>query len=460
MKVVMKTLVAVRYLSFLLLICSILYSCKKNGTVGLDVQPETDLISSASKDSSTLLSYVELEDSIKTNAPSLLLLGSYEDPIFGTTTSSFFSQLNILNNSNNIDFTGGVGLANDLVLDSAVLTLQYKASASDARKLYGTSSDPQTIRVYKLTENMSLDSNYYSNRRIPFDSLNYIGSKTFTAYPDSLVKLNGVYAPAHVRIKIDSTFAASILAESGTANLTSNTAFHNFFHGIYVAPLNTQSSGQGAIFYFDPLGERTKFVLYYRRNVSNPTVGDTLNYSFEINSQAAYFNRFQHNYTATPVGAALNNGTSDSAYVYVQSIAGVRTKITMPHLKNWVANGAIAINKAEFVLKVDASTVTTEYTTPANLYLAVADSIAGKFDFPIDFYEIASGYGGVYNAATFEYRFNVTRHVQQVLDGKIKDYGFYLLSGSSAVNAHRVVLFGASKISSKLKLRLTYTNLY
>lgn len=456
-----------RFSVVFLLALSALYSCKKEGQVGLDVQPKTDLISAYFKDTTTILSDVQRDDSVKTNAAALLLLGSYVDPIFGKTTCSFFSQLNIYNNANNIDFTGGVGAQIELVLDSAVLTLQYVATSSDARKCYGVQSDPQTFNVYKLTQQMNVDSPYYSARRIPFDSTNFsnaslIGTKTFTPQPDSNVVLKGVAYPPHIRIRIDSTFADSILKQSGKAPLVDNTAFHNFFPGIYVVPVNpAQASGQGAVFYFNPYGPNTKLVLYYRRHVSAPAPGDTLSYPFEINGFSAHFNRFQHDYTGTPVEARINNGVNDTDNIYVQSAQGIRTKITIPYLKNWISKGPIAVNKAEVLLKVDASSITTNYNVHPQLFLVAIDSVTpGKYEFPIDFYEVASAYGGAYNATTQTYSFNIARHVQQILDGKRTDHGFYLMAGGGAVNAERTVLFGSSKVASKLRFRLTYTKLY
>lgn len=441
------------------IVSSCIYSCKKDGKIGLDVQPSTDLISAAFQDTSTVLSYVQKADSVKTNSASLLILGSYVDPIFGKSSCSVYSQLNIFNNATNIDFTGGVGIISDLVLDSAVLTLQYIKSTIDGKKFYGSSSDQQTINIYELTQSLNIDSSYYSSRMISYGNL--IGSKKVGFFPDSNVILKGASVPPHLRIKMDSTFASTILSQSGTSNLSDNTAFHSFFKGLYIAPSNSsQTSGEGGIFYFNPQGVYTKFILYYRRQVSAPAVGDTLSYSFEINNSTAYFNNFQHDYTSTAVETNLNNGINDTDNTYVQSLAGVRTKLVLPHLKNWSSKGPIAVNKAEVVFKVDASSVSTNYNAPPQLFLVAADSIPNKFDFPIDYYEFASAYGGSYNAITNEYRFNVARHVQSILDGKRKDYGFYLLAAGSAVSAGRIVLYGASKTSNKLKFRLTYTKLY
>ena len=446
-----------RYLTAFLLAGSLFYSCKKDGKIGLDTQPSNDLISANFRDTSTILSYVVKDDSIKTSRASLILLGSYNDQYFGSTSCSFYSQLNTLNNSEGIDLANG-GNVSDLRLDSAVLTLQYAATASDNRKLYGSAFDPQTINVYKLAQPLIFDSSYYSTRTLPIGAL--IASKTISAfYPDSFITIGAFKTAPHLRIKIDSVFGDSILRYFSIAN---NTTFHNAFKGIYVTPANgAQSSQTGAIFYINPGGAQTRLTLYYRKNVSNPAKGDTVNYSFEINSSTAYYNHFQHDFTATPVANALTI-EKDTDLIYLQSLAGVRTKIMLPNVMNWASKGPIAVNKAELIFNVDPSTSgDARYNPHTQLFILPIDSL-GKFNLPIDYLDPATRiqYGGTYSAATNQYVFNISEHIHRVISGKIKNYGFYLLGAGSGVNAQRTVLYGASKTNSKrILFRLTYTKL-
>jgi hypothetical protein len=488
------------YLLFILAIV-VLSACSKEGSIGLNTQPVTDAISAAWKDTSTVITVSLRDDSLETSQSSLMLLGSYMDPIFGKTSASIFTQLSLANNGSLLDFTGQVGAENDLVLDSAVLCLQYTPTGTDSRLYYGN-LDPQTIKVYQLLPGLpasqswynyqyplnssSYDSAYYSNRMLSYNP-KPIGSKTFVARPDSDVYLyspanhnstiNTVYPytvayPPHIRIRIDSTWASQILLLNNTSNIANSQNFQSIFPGLYIAPDNTnpaQGNGRGGIFYIDPYASSTKLILYYRRNmhgVGGPKVGDTLNYAFEIDGAAAHFNHFDHNYTGTPVAKGLTHlpldtarKVSDSADVFVQSMAGLRTYVTFPHIMNWIKNGPIVINRAELLVKLDGPTVTSSFNAPPQLYLVALDSTLKTYYFPIDFSDATSNYSGTFNGATNEYSFNIPRHIQAILEGKKHNLGFYILSDASTQNAQRVVLYGAGKVNSRTRLRITYTQL-
>jgi len=454
-------------------------SCNKNPSLGLGTQPAKDLLAANFIDTTTVLSYVLRGDSQKTNESQLVMLGSYVDPIFGKTGCSIVTQLNLAGDATNLDFTGGIGTNaySDLKLDSAVLTLQYMATPSDARKLYGA-YDPQTIKVFPINSNYTLtpDSPYYSGRYIPVDSLHPICTQNIIPNPDSNITLGGYYypspglvCPAHLRLRIDSGFASKILHANATA-LASSANFHAFMPGIVIAPSNVnQPNGQGGIFYFDPHGTFTKFTLYYRREASKPAYGDTLSYSFEINATSAYFNQYTHNYNGTPVGNIITNAspktiattlpahTTDN--IYVQAAGGVKPYILLPYLKNWSNLGTIVVNQAQLVVKVDPSTITTSYNPNAMIYLTAVDSTYLNPYYPVDVFDPNSMYSGTFNALTNEYTFNITRHMQAILAGTRKNYGFYLQAGNPTSNAQRVAMYGTSKTPNKIRFRLAYTKI-
>jgi hypothetical protein len=469
-------------------------SCRKENEIGLNTQPQGDLISAYFQDSSTVVSYVIPDDTIQTNESSLIMIGSYVDPVFGKTSASLYTQLNLQNDAGPLDLSGGVSSsANnyDLLLDSAVLTMEYTPSTSDGRELYGN-LDPQTFKVYTLKNAATVplltpDSPYYSNRSFPADTL--IGSKTFVPSPDSNVTLGGINCPYHIsytypysvvyppelRIKLNTAWVwNNIVSQNFSPNLASSSAFHNYFPGLYITSDNTrppQANGKGAILYFNPYGGNTGLVLYYRRRVSAPQQGDTLIYTFQINTNSAFFNHYNHNnYAGTPIASRLNTNSVQSLvthytphnqdFIYLQSMGGVRTLLTLPFLKNWISNGIIAVNQAQIIIPVDVSTVTTAFNAPPQLYLVAVDSTYHSYYFPVDYSDANALYGGTYSSSPGVYTFNITRQIQAILTGVKKNYGFYILTGGSTLNAQRVALYGATRTNNKLRFRLSYTKLH
>jgi hypothetical protein len=100
------------------------------------------------------------------------------------------------------------------------------------------------------------------------------------------------------------------------------------------------------------------------------------------------------------------------------------------------------------------------YAPPTQLVLL--EEKDGLIRFLQDQYEGMSYYGGAYNSSNKEYRFNIARHLQQVVNGIKENLGLYLVVWTSdrPNKANRVVLNGAKRHSGNMRLQITYTKLY
>ena len=189
-------------------------------------------------------------------------------------------------------------------------------------------------------------------------------------------------------------------------------------------------------------------------------------FDFSLGS-VARFNHFEHNYSAGGVNADLVNqigtsGAAQNATVFVQGMSGAKTKITFPYLMNWVNNGMIGINKAELVISVDTSLSTymlDTFAAPAALVLFGINDDGTTYAIP-DAFEGSSYFGGTLNSGTVQYRFNIARYIQQILDGDRNNNGLYILTSNGANLANRAVLCGGSSTSRPMKLNITYTKLH
>lgn len=416
-------------------------SCSEDSSVGLDVQPKGDLLNAVVNDTASITTFTIAEDSLKTDdlPGGTALLGSYNDPIFGHTEGSLYTQFRLP--TNGPTFSG--------TLDSIVLSLAYDGGSA----VYGTTASAQTFKVYQVVQDISLPSAYYSNQSLSVYP-SPIGSITFVPNITQQVNVGGVLEKAQLRIKLDQSFG-NMLMTAGS-NLSTNETFTQFFKGLHIVAENgAQAPGEGAILPFILIDPDSKLTLHYHSST------DTTEYGMEVNSSAARFSRFEHNYAGTPVQAQLNNPLLGQDQAYIQSMAGVKTKVVFPHITHFTDSGRIAVNRAELVIKADPSTLTTEYTAPERLFLVPVTSTGANGDilhWP-DFEQGTAYYGGTYDATAKEYRFNITRYIQSVMDKKITDYGLYLLVSGGAVNPERVVIGGGSNATNRMKLRLTYTKL-
>ena len=91
---------------------------------------------------------------------------------------------------------------------------------------------------------------------------------------------------------------------------------------------------------------------------------------------------------------------------------------------------------------------------PKNLYLKY-DSV-GTETFPKDAQLSSSYYGGIYDATTASYSFNITRHLEQIIKKEIETTSFFLVHSDRKGSASRVVLKGGNS-SKPIQLQVKYT---
>lgn len=419
----------------------ILFSCKKEPSdIGLNLI-SGDTLGVRFSDTTTIFTHTVRVDSVRSSQPTYVLCGNYFDPYLGETHASFFSE--VFPSS-----TGTVNFGTSPTIDSIVLSLNYKA-------YYGKPA-PLKFYVHQNTERIYKDSVYYSNKKLTY---NAVPMASIVTEPDNNhnVIINGDTLLPQLRIKLDPSSIASILLNP--ANYISNEDFLKAFNGFYIYSEQTGLSGNRAIYSFNLGNSNSKIVMYYK-NQDNPTKQNT--YSYQMGGNTARYNFFKHDYNLIPdITLQLNSSDSiNCSKTYIQGLAGLQTKLYLPYIKNYLSGGAVAINKAELVIKTDPAAFDSYYPAPPQLVVVGLDS-TGKELVIADQLEGLSYYGGTYDLTKKEYRFNINRYVQQVLTGKVKDYGLMLVPVSGAVNPNRAVLFGGlGQPSEKIKLNLVFTKIY
>jgi len=443
-------------------------SCNKESQLGLDVQPEGDLLNVLWSDTATIYTRTVREDSLRTDETLLLvgdvLLGKYNDPIFGLSSASFYTQIRIP--ASNPDF------GRNAIADSTVLVLVY-----DNTYIYGDTSNiqSQNINVYRMSSGISQSENYYSNNTVPTIQSDLANNKSFKPHITSSdsVMVNGVKERAQLRIPMDVQFGQTIINNQTSGVLSSGDNFQNFLKGFYITTENTNglASGEGNIFKVKITDPKSRLCVYYHYTgktivtTANPVQQDSViwtQYDMPMNN-VARFSTFKHDYSSANTSLASQLSSSPAAQnttVFVQPMAGVKTKVTLPYLMNWIDEGAIAINKAELLIRVDSTlSQLNKYEALPNLLLfQINDDGTNNVLMP-DFAEGTTYFGGSYNSGIYDYRFNIARYIQQILTGVKKNNGFYIIAQNGGVTANRIVIGGGNSPDFQMKLKLTYTKL-
>ena len=419
-------------------------ACKKDlEKIGLGLQPEQDNLNAKFCDTTTVIAYSVLVDSVNTTGLTSNLLGSIIDPVFGLSTASIYTQFWLS--------TAAPDFGDNPVLDSLVLFLSTEGA-------YGDTNTQQTIRIFELDEAMKFDTAYYSNQEIANTGIE-LANYTYCPKPNTKVVVGEDTLAPHISINMSdfSTELGEKLLNADSTDLASNTDFVDFFKGLYITVDDVASDG--AIVFFKLTF--SKMTLYYQNDEE-----DSLSYNIVVSTYSARFNHYEHNdyLDASPAFQyqVLYGGTGlGENILYLQPMAGVKTKITFPYLQDWLDSGNIFINQAR--LWVKPAETELESDLPSTLALIKINE-EGEGRFITDQYEGESYFGGYYDSTYSGYNFRISRYIQTLLTDNIEENELNLLISGSATKVNRLLINGTDPsdpvpYSDRLKLELIYTRI-
>jgi hypothetical protein len=431
---------------------SLFLGCKKpESDIGLDLLDPADGLGTNVVDTTQLMAWTIEPSPVRTSGLSRNILGTYLDPDFGLVTAGIVAQVRL--SANNVG--GGIPDTSMLVCDSLVLSLAYDANT------YGYGSlDPQSFRVFRVNEALSIDS-AYTTEHVPTvfpQDLLASGRTEFPIQPFTQPYIGGDPLAPQLRLPLDPALGEEFLDRFGTDDLANSDQFLTWFNGLMIVPAEEATTPfQKAALYFNLLSLNSRLTLYYR-DTTVPGSEDTLSYDFVFNTTSVRYTtaHFAHSLAPQPgLPLALADSSQGQQRVYVQALGGVRGELRFPHLMNYATNGAGAVAKAELVLPVDPG-FNSLYAPPTQLFVFRKDTDGNDVALP-DQLLSASLIGGTYDAANREYRFVITRWVQGVLNGEYPNTGLSIVPGSNGVAVHRAILWGPEHSVDPMRLRLTFT---
>ena len=415
----------IKYILFFITAC-LIFSCSDSNVVGLEVQPNSDVIEIFNSDimseldslNPTLYSLslsTSSEDSLRTDETSSLLLGKISkpyDPYFGDNIGAFVTQ--IVLSENNID------LGNNPIVDSVVFSYSYSG-------YYGDLSEPINIAVNYVDLNIYKDSVYYSNYQFSTSSS---GSEDLLL--DFTISSDTSTSPT-LKMMLDNSIGQQIL-DLGNSILVDNETFQENF-GFF--SFNEYSLIANSIIYLNPSGSNSNFTIYYHNSIS-----DTLSLTFALDGDAARINLFNDK--------PLANLTLDENFSYIQSMAGFRTNIEIENLDNLRLDLAgKSINHAS--LKFNVTDLDT-YSPHDKLFL-VRENSEGSNVFLTDFTtEGDSHFRGVLNGDSYD--FNISRYFHNLINDTSYSNKLILISSGGAINANRTII-----LNNSVKMQLIYSEL-
>lgn len=296
-------------------------------------------------------------DSLVTSNKSRILVGNYDDPLFGKVKSNSYFQL--ASDSYSLISTTDTETAN-YVFDSISMILKYD------NYYYGDTTKVQTFDIHRLTQKVKPntdDDSFYNNSALSYssESLGTISYKPRPLEKDS------------INIKMDAVFGEALFQKLKKREITDFDSFKEYLNGLVLVPTTTNSS---SVIGFNL---SSKVRLYYSKYQGDAE--DSFIKDFTVTDAAKQFNAISLDKSGSLIQNLPASNSKLSSLLtnnqgYIQSGTGVACRIDFPNIKQlkYISdNGAIV--DAELILKPVNNSYSEKYPLPDSLQVYVADKL-------------------------------------------------------------------------------------
>lgn len=423
------------------LILSVLNSCDERYNVGANILPNDDFLNINIIDTVEVFLSTEQSMPIISTNPEYLLVGQHDDPLFGRTDASFMTQFRQIS----YPLWGDTA-----ILDSVCIILPL---AVDDEYYYGNNSTAElNLSVYEVTD--TLNKTAYSDQN-PDDYTDYnllgqtnVYKKHFWGERVNDEGDTVVVDSLSLVIKLDNSFGQRLIDNTEDYFENSVTYFHEIFKGVYITN-NSDDPGIYRIHTDNASNQKFGLVIFYHFPHSQDIERD---FCLPLSTSCGRFNMFSHDYTNAVFYDQLQDSTIVDENAYLQAMGGTMVKFSAPGLLNL---DSIVINRAELIFKTNPS-LAGGFNPLNEIWLAGVDTGQTIVRFQ-EFY--ASTYQGAF-LDDQEYKFEITRILQNYIDGKYQNrfFDFYLMDLSGASVFNRSVITNGNNFNPP-KIVITYTKI-
>ncbi len=425
--------------AFLLLI----HACSESDEIGLDLVDTRAQLHTL--DTLSLQAITVIDDSVAMNFGSMNILGMINDPVFGKTHASIYTETRLPRNN--------LYLGEDPVLDSIYLVLSYTGN------FYGFVRNYQRLKVYELSENFPEADTLFSNLVIPHEPeliTKHPRGHLLQPAPLDSVMIDSIMFPPQIRIPLTDAFGQKFIDANETEAFENVPNYLEAFKGLYIAP-GDKFDGLGSKYQINMLSPLTSLELYYKNE------DDTVSriQRFPINEFAKRTSRMEHfGYENThPVLRAQieeSDYSMGDSLLFLQSLGMLRANIHLPYLDELIGDSRLLINKAELVVPVAEGLVAEHLPASRELLLLRIDE-DGDLKFLDDYMMGSTYFGGRLNEDKMQYTFNISKYFQQLLDGTHPNDGLALVVAGASEDMSRVVLHGPGRTENPMRLIIYYS---
>ncbi|WP_347050487.1 DUF4270 family protein [Flavobacterium olei] len=385
-------------------------------------------------------------DSLATSNRSRILVGNYDDPIFGKVKSNSYFQLSASTYA--LSSVGSDTESVNYVFDSISMILKYD------RYFYGDTTKVQTFNIHRLTQKVkpnTEDSNFYNNSTLSYDSES-LGTISYTPGPVQKDSVN---------VKMSSEFGDALFQKIKKREITDFDSFTEYLKGLVLVP---ETSNSSSAIGFSVTASKLR--MYYSKYQAD-TDENSYIIDFQILDATKQFNSISSDKTGTILQSLPNStGKLSSALTnnqgFIQSGTGVACRVDFPNIKqfkNIAANGAIV--DAELILKPVNNSYSEKYPLADSLTVYVGDNL-NRISTTLVNSAGTTVYGKL-NKKTDEFNENVGYSIsigaflqKEMLKQSDSRSSLILTLPGIAQSVNRIVLGNQKHLNNKIQLKIYY----
>ena len=436
----------------ILFLASLMFAACEANEIGTEIQPTEDKLSVKTDSFSVSATTAFIKD--RYSESDKLLLGNYEDPIYGTARLDFLAEFRYLN----ADYPSTAKAT------SVQVVLYYKT-------FFGDSTAVQEATVYQLSKPLEFETNYTTNISVEeyCDKSVVLGKKVYVAYdptvPDSILEEDD-YCNT-VRIDLPLSIGEKLISDRSITQSQEN--FLNLLKGVYVT---NEFTGQ-VVLNVDSVNLEVAYDYVPKATKPDSIVNKVRVYP--VNKETTSVLRISN-------VKAPDLETIPDSLVYMSSYIGMVPKLQLPIERirerlGYEEGDIISINNMSLIVEeaLCADSSLTELDMPPFVIL-IREADTEKF-FTQSLYpaEGITSVLGVYESEIRAYRFNnLADYLHSILlngDSEEEVNPFYILPvtgatdilGTDAVIRHQFrpsgVRLRSGSNDSNMRLSVTYTRL-
>jgi len=435
-------------MAMLLVALLLLPACGTNEKYGIDLIPQGWNDSLQMTDTLTVSAYCSPDDTLRMDGVEFGILGHLEDPIFGTTSAHLYTNLSV---ASPVQSYGP-----EPEIDSIVLFLKFA-------DYYGNNTKLRSLMRFEVFEVLSDmpeppagGYNAY-NTSFPIDAQPLGVLETAPLFP-----IEGTEG-ALLKIRLNPNLGTRFLQ----ADSLNSSNIRSILKGLKVqATLLSPGSGNGALMRFQLSSTVSGIRIYYHTaNQAGQVVRTTTSGSTSLHVNAVSYNRTAAQPDLIQKIQNPQFDYSQAPNLYIQPLQGIRIALNIPGLDSLKNTGPKIVNRAELIIPVAEEA--PEFGRPSSLILYMLND-KGQFQLLPDVLfadqynlSLSTFFGGFYDAEKKEYRFRITRHIHEILNGSNPNKTIWLdysLTNKSS-SLPRVVLRGPKDPQNKLRIELSLTSI-